>query len=189
MKTEFPLLCQIVQDVGIGDVPQRQTKRQRGGGASLRLDFARLSGQHLHRFGEGLAVKFHHKIYRKAALALAVPEPFVSADGQAVVGFPAVFFSAAHQRFALCSEKLFQIHRIGFVDLGLGVGHVAPSLKLLCVIFRFRFLCGLRRLGFFQLFQHRFLLRGLAARCGKLLLIQHHIDILADIFQCGDVRL
>ena len=28
-----------------------------------------------------------------------------------------------------------------------------------------------------------------AARCGKLLLIQHHVDILADIFQCGDVRL
>ena len=38
-------------------------------------------------------------------------------------------------------------------------------------------------------FQYRFLLRGLAARCGKLLLIQHHVDILADIFQCGDVRL
>ena len=160
-----------------------------GAGVSLRLGFARLSGQHLHRFGEGLAVKFHHEIHRKAALALAVPEPFVAADGQAVVGFPAVLFSAAHQRFALCPEKFFQIHRIGFVDLGLGVGHVASSLKLLCVIFRFRFLCGLRRLGFFQLFQHRFLLRGLAARCGKLLLIQHHVDILADIFQCGDVRL
>lgn len=92
---------QIVQDVGIGDIPQRQTQRQRRGGVSLRLGFARLSGQHLHRFGEGLAVKFHHKIHRKATLALAVPEPFVSADSQAVVGFPAVFFSAAHQRFAL----------------------------------------------------------------------------------------
>ena len=87
-----------------------------------------------------------------AALALAVPEPFVSADGQAVVGFPAVFFSAAHQRFALCPEKFFQIHCIGFIDLGLGVGHVAPSLKLLCVILLLGFLLGLRCLGFFQLF-------------------------------------
>ncbi len=50
---EFPLLCQIVQDVGIGDVLQRQTKRRRGR-VSLRLDFARLSGQHLHRFGKDL---------------------------------------------------------------------------------------------------------------------------------------
>mgnify|MGYP006983003302 CR=1 FL=1 len=32
-------------------------------------------------------------------------------------------------------------------------------------------------------------LRGLAARCGKLLLIQHHVDILADIFQGRDIRL
>ena len=160
-----------------------------GGGASLRLGFARLSGQHPHRFGEGLAVKFHHEIHRQAALALAVPEPFVSANGQAVVGFPAVFFSAAHQRFALCPEKFFQIHRIGFVDLGLGVGHATSSLKFLCVIFLLGLLLGLRRFGFFQLFQHRFLLRGLAARCGKLLFIQHHVDIFADIFQCGDVRL
>ena len=126
--TEFPFLCQIVQDVGIGDVPQRQTKRQRGGGVSLRLDFARLSGQHLHRFGEGLAVKFHHKIHRKATLALAVPEPFVSADGQAVVGFPAVFLSAAHQRFALCPEKIFQIGGVCTVNLVLRVGHVPSSL-------------------------------------------------------------
>ena len=29
----------------------------------------------------------------------------------------------------------------------------------------------------------------LAARCGKLLLIQHHVNILADIFQGRDVRL
>jgi len=111
---EFSLLCQIVQDVGVGDVPQWQTKRRRGGGASLRLGFARLFGQHLHRFGERLAVKFHHEIHRQAALALAVPEPFVSANGQAVVGFPAVFFSAAHQRFALCPEKFFQIENTAF---------------------------------------------------------------------------
>ena len=30
-------LCQIIQDVGVGDVPQRQAKRRRGGGVSLRL--------------------------------------------------------------------------------------------------------------------------------------------------------
>ena len=48
---------------------------------------------------------------------------------------------------------------------------------------------GLFLLKLLQLFQHRFLLRGLAARCGKLLLIQHHVDILADTFQSGDVRL
>ena len=40
-----------------------------------------------------------------------------------------------------------------------------------------------------QLLQHRFFLRGLAVRCGKLLLIQHHVDILADIFQRGQVGL
>ena len=99
-----------------------------GDGVSLRLGFARLSGQHLHCFGEGLAVKFHHEIHRQAALALAVPEPFVSANGQAVVGFPAVFLSAAHQRFALRPEKIFQIGGVCTVDLGLGVGHVASSL-------------------------------------------------------------
>ena len=33
---------------------------------------------------------------------------------------------------------------------------------------------GLFLLKLLQLFQHRFLLRGLTARCGKLLLIQHH---------------
>ena len=48
---------------------------------------------------------------------------------------------------------------------------------------------GLFLLKLLQLFQHRFLLRHLTARCRKLLLIQHHVDILADIFQCGDVRL
>ena len=46
---------------------------------------------------------------------------------------------------------------------------------------------GLFLLKLLQLFQHRFLLRGLAARCGKLLLIQHQVDILADIFQCGQM--
>ena len=85
---------------------------------SLRLGFARLSGQHLHRFGEGLSVKLHHEIHRKATLALAVPEPFVSADGQAVVGFPAVFFSAAHQRFALRPEKFFQIQAGAELEIG-----------------------------------------------------------------------
>ena len=45
---------------------------------------------------------------------------------------------------------------------------------------------GLFLLKLLQLFQHRFLLRHLTARCRKLLLIQHHVDILADIFQCGD---
>ena len=52
-----------------------------------------------------------------------------------------------------------------------------------------RFVVGLFLLKLLQLFQHRFLFRGLAARCRKLLLIQHHVDILADIFQCRDVRL
>ena len=54
---------------------------------------------------------------------------------------------------------------------------------------RNRFVVGLFLLKLLQLFQHRFLLRGLAARCGKLLLIQHHVNILADIFQGRDVRL
>ena len=54
---------------------------------------------------------------------------------------------------------------------------------------RNRFVVGLFLLKLLQLFQHRFLLRGLAARCGKLLLIQHHVDILADIFQGRDIRL
>ena len=48
---------------------------------------------------------------------------------------------------------------------------------------------GLFLLKLLQLFQHRFFFRGLAVRCGKLLLIQHHVDILADIFQGGDIRL
>ena len=52
-----------------------------------------------------------------------------------------------------------------------------------------RFVVGLFLLKLLQLFQHRFLFRGLTARCGKLLLIQHHVGILADIFQCRDVRL
>ena len=45
---------------------------------------------------------------------------------------------------------------------------------------------GLFLLKLLQLFQHRFLFRGLAARCEKLLLVQHHINILADTFQIGD---
>lgn len=52
-----------------------------------------------------------------------------------------------------------------------------------------RFVVGLFLLKLLQLFQHRFLLRGLAARYRKLLLIQHHVDILADIFQGRNVRL
>ena len=48
-----------------------------------------------------LAEKLHDKINGCAALALAVPVPFVSPDGQAVVPFPTVFLSGAGKLLAL----------------------------------------------------------------------------------------
>ena len=49
------------------------------------------------------SASFHprNKINGAAALALAVPVPFVSPDGQAVVPFPAVFIPGAGKLLAL----------------------------------------------------------------------------------------
>ena len=58
-------------------------------------------GAKFHGFGEALAEKLHDKINGAAALALAVPVPFVSPDGQAVVPFPAVFIPGAGKLLAL----------------------------------------------------------------------------------------
>src|SRR5699024_7656518 len=52
-------------------------------------------------FGEALAEQLHDKINGAAALALAVPVPFVSPDAQAVVPFPAVFIPGAGKLLAL----------------------------------------------------------------------------------------
>lgn len=48
-----------------------------------------------------LSEKLHDKINRCAAFALAVPVPFVSPDGQAVVPFPAVLVPGAGKLLAL----------------------------------------------------------------------------------------
>ena len=57
--------------------------------------------QQFNGFGEALAEKLHDKINGAAALALAVPVPFVSPDGQAVVPLPAVFIPGAGKLLAL----------------------------------------------------------------------------------------
>jgi len=59
------------------------------------------SCEKFHGFGEALAEKLHDKINGCTALTLAVPVPFVSPDGQAVVPFPAVFLSGVGKLLAL----------------------------------------------------------------------------------------
>ena len=66
-----------------------------GGGGSF------FACQQFNGFGEALAEKLHDKINGAAALALAVPVPFVSPDGQAVVPLPAVFISGTGKLLAL----------------------------------------------------------------------------------------
>ena len=60
-----------------------------------------LSCEKFNGFGKALSEKLHEEVNGAAALALAVPVPFVSPDGQAVVPFPAVFISGAGKLLAL----------------------------------------------------------------------------------------
>ena len=80
----------------------RQSKIREGRGAwSVRRGCSLFPCEKFNGFGEALAEKLHDKINGAAALALAVPVPFVSPDGQAVVPLPAVFISGAGKLLAL----------------------------------------------------------------------------------------
>ena len=80
---------------------QSEVREGRGAWSVRRRGCAFFSCQHFNGFGEALAEKLHDKINGCAALALAVPVPFVSPDGQAVVPLPAVFLSGAGKLLAL----------------------------------------------------------------------------------------
>ena len=72
---------------------------------------------------KALAVKLHDKINGCAALALAVPVPVVSPDGQAVVPLPAVLLSGAGKLLAPSLQKRNKVGLVGAVYLFLGVIH------------------------------------------------------------------
>jgi hypothetical protein len=76
-----------------------------------------------HGFGKALAEKLHDKINGCAALTLAVPVPFVSPDGQAVVPFPAVLVPGAGKLLAPSLQKRNKVGLVGAVYLFLGVIH------------------------------------------------------------------
>jgi len=80
---------------------QSEVREGRGAWSVRRRGCAFFSCQHFNGFGKALAEKLHDKINGCAALTLAVPVPFVSPDGQAVVPLPAVLVPGAGKLFAL----------------------------------------------------------------------------------------
>ena len=95
--------CEVVPRYAVVGIAGRQSEVRKGRGAwsVRRRCCAFFSCQQFNGFGEALAEKLHDKINGCAALALAVPVPFVSPDGQAVVPLPAVFVSGAGKLLAL----------------------------------------------------------------------------------------
>src|SRR5699024_1118172 len=95
--------CEVVPRYSVGVVWGRQPEVREGRGARVvrRWCGSLFSCEKFHGFGKALAEKLHDKINGAAALALAVPVPFVSPDGQAVVPFPAVFIPGAGKLLAL----------------------------------------------------------------------------------------
>ena len=95
--------CEVVPRCSVVGVPGRQSEVRKGRGAwsVRRRGCAFFACQQFNGFGEALAEKLHDKINGCAAFALAVPVPFVSPDGQAVVPLPAVFIPGAGKLLAL----------------------------------------------------------------------------------------
>ena len=95
--------CEVVPRCSVVGVPGRQSEVRKGRGAwsVRRRGCAFFACQQFNGFGEALAEKLHDKINGCAAFALAVPVPFVSPDGQAVVPLPAVFISGASKLLSL----------------------------------------------------------------------------------------
>ena len=95
--------CEVVPRCSVVGAAGRQSEVRKGRGAwSVRRRCSSLfSCEKFNGFGEALAEKLHDKINGCAALALAVPVPFVSPDGQAVVPLPAVFIPGAGKLLAL----------------------------------------------------------------------------------------
>ena len=100
-----------------------EVRNGRGAWSVRRRCCAFFSCQQFNGFGEALAEKLHDKINGCAALTLAVPVPFVSPDGQAVVPLPAVFISGAGKLLALSLQKRNKVGLVGAVYLFLGVIH------------------------------------------------------------------
>jgi len=84
-----------------GGAAGRQSEIGEGRGAVRRWGCAFLSCEKFNGFGKALSEKLHEEVNGAAALALAVPVPFVSPDGQAVVPFPAVLVPGAGKLLAL----------------------------------------------------------------------------------------
>ncbi|MFQ9516753.1 MAG: hypothetical protein ACLRZ9_13140 [Eubacterium sp.] len=95
-------------------------KRTRG--FRLAAVSALFSRQQFYGFGKALSEKPMTKSMVRC-LALAVPVPFVSPDGQAVVPLPAVFISGAGKLLAPSLQKRNKVGLVGAVYLFLGVIH------------------------------------------------------------------
>ena len=93
--------CEVVPRYAVVGAAGRQSEVGEGRGAVRRWGCAFLSCEKFNGFGKALSEKLHEEVNGAAALALAVPVPFVSPDGQAVVPFPAVFIPGAGKLLAL----------------------------------------------------------------------------------------
>ena len=95
--------CEVVPHYAVVGAAgwQSEVREGRGAWSVQRRGCAFFSCQHFNGFGKALSVKLHDKINGCAALTLAVPVPFVSPDGQAVVPLPAVFIPGAGKLLAL----------------------------------------------------------------------------------------
>jgi len=117
--------CEVVPRYAVVGAAGRQSEVREGRGAwsVRRRGCAFFSCQHFNGFGKALSIKLHDKINGCAALALAMPVPFVSPDGQAVVPLPAVFLSGAGKLLAPSLQKRNKVGLVGAVYLFLGVIH------------------------------------------------------------------
>ena len=95
--------CEVVPRYAVVGAVRRQSKVRKGRRAWFvrRLGCAFFSCQQFYGFGKALSEKLHEEVNGAAALALAVPVPLVSPDGQAVVPLPAVFISGTGKLLAL----------------------------------------------------------------------------------------
>ena len=118
-----PAFTKILNCSVVGLTVQGQAKLCGRCCAGFALSLAAFACEKPDCFGEGLAVKLHHKVDGIAALAPTVTKPLVFTEGKAVVFLPAVFSSAPCQRFALRLQKGSKVGLIRPVDLRLGIGH------------------------------------------------------------------
>ena len=93
--------CEVIPCYAVVGAAGRQSEVGEGRGAVRRWGCAFLSCEKFNGFGKALSEKLHEEVNGAAALALAVPVPFVSPDGQAVVPLPAVFISGAGKLLSL----------------------------------------------------------------------------------------